>query len=310
MASIETYQNLAQSLAKNVDLINTRSGSLGLQNAFKEGGQLNSILKLLDYKENQLNAYEDALMAEFNPGKPGAVTRDYVNKETSKNENERTEIQSIRNRLTELSEAAGQSTSAFARKKATNDFVAGMQQGQKVETGFLANLIGVISNAFKFGGKGQLVESTQDLESFRAELENEKVARFEIPGVNVSKEKQVEQQVEVSSPELVKATEVQNSPGKKAPGIMDLADELRESAAKRQGVETEQSVKAQNNIPEPPSLPESMKKGPQPIQQNQAEVQNSPGKKAPGIMDLADELRVKAEARREKKAVSLDHNDY
>jgi len=53
-----------------------------------------------------------------------------------------------------------------------------------------------------------------------------------------------------------------------------------------------------------------MKKGPQPIQQNQAEVQNSPGKKAPGIMDLADELRVKAEARREKKAVSLDHNDY
>ena len=48
MASIETYQNLAQSLAKNVDLINTRSGSLGLQNAFKEGGQLNSILKLLD----------------------------------------------------------------------------------------------------------------------------------------------------------------------------------------------------------------------------------------------------------------------
>ena len=310
MASIETYQNLAQSLAKNVDLINTRSGSLGLQNAFKEGGQLNSILKLLDYKENQLNAYEDALMAEFNPGKPGAVTRDYVNKETSKNENERTEIQSIRNRLTELSEAAGQSTSAFARKKATNDFVAGMQQGQKVETGFLANLIGVISNAFKFGGKGQLVESTQDLESFRAELENEKVARFEIPGINVSKEKQVEQQVEVNSPELVKATEVQNSPGKKAPGIMDLADELRESAAKRQGLETEQSVGAQSNIPEPPPLPESMKKGPQPIQQNQAEVQNSPGKKAPGIMDLADELRVKAEARREKKAVSLDHNDY
>jgi hypothetical protein len=310
MASIETYQNLAQSLAKNVDLINTRSGSLGLQNAFKEGGQLNSILKLLDYKENQLNAYEDALMAEFNPGKPGAVTRDYVNKETSKNENERTEIQSIRNRLTELSEAAGQSTSAFARKKATNDFVAGMQQGQKVETGFLANLIGVISNAFKFGGKGQLVESTQDLESFRAELENKKVARFEIPGINVSKEKQVEQQVEVNSPELVKATEVQNSPGKKAPGIMDLADELRESAAKRQGVETEQSVGAQSNIPEPPPLPESMKKGPQPIQQNQAEAQNSPGKKAPGIMDLADELRVKAEARREKKAVSLDHNDY
>jgi hypothetical protein len=54
MASIEKYQDLAQSLAKNVELMNTRSGSLGLQDAFKEGGQLNSILKLLDYKENQL----------------------------------------------------------------------------------------------------------------------------------------------------------------------------------------------------------------------------------------------------------------
>ena len=60
MASVETYQDLAQSLAKNVELINSRSGSLGLQDAFKEGGQLNSILKLLDYKENQLNAYESA----------------------------------------------------------------------------------------------------------------------------------------------------------------------------------------------------------------------------------------------------------
>ena len=95
MASVEMYQDLAQSLAKNVELINSRSGSLGLQDAFKEGGQLNSILKLLDYKENQLNAYESALIAEFDPVKPGAITRDYVNKETSKNEHERTEIQNI-----------------------------------------------------------------------------------------------------------------------------------------------------------------------------------------------------------------------
>jgi YesN/AraC family two-component response regulator len=254
MASIEKYQDLAQSLAKNVELINTRSGSSGLQDVFKEGGQLNSILKLLDYKENQLNAYEDALMAEFNPGKPGAITRDYVNKETSKNENERTEIQSLRNRLTELSEAAGQSTSSFARKKATNDFVAGMQQGQKIETGFFTTLIGVISNAFRFGGGDRLVESTKNLESFRTELENEKVARFEIPGINISKERQVEQQVEVevSSTELVKATGVQN------------------------------------NIPEAPALAKNMQKDPQLMPDNQAEVQNSPGKKTPGIMDLAD----------------------
>ncbi len=270
MASVETYQDLAQSLAKNVELINSRSGSLGLQDAFKEGGQLNSILKLLDYKENQLNAYESALIAEFDPVKPGAITRDYVNKETSKNEHERTEIQNIRNRLTELSEAAGQSTSAFARKKATNDFVYGMQQGQKVETGFLANLIGVISNAFKFGGKKQLLESTQGLESFRAELEKEKVARFELPTNTPAKEKQVEQQVEVNSPELVKETGVQN------------------------------------NIPEPPPMPDNMKQGPQPI----SEVQNSPGKKAPGIMDLADELRMKADARKKKNVVSLDHDNY
>ena len=270
MASVETYQDLAQSLAKNVELINSRSGSLVLQDAFKEGGQLNSILKLLDYKENQLNAYESALIAEFDPVKPGAITRDYVNKETSKNEHERTEIQNIRNRLTELSEAAGQSTSAFARKKATNDFVYGMQQGQKVETGFLANLIGVISNAFKFGGKKQLLESTQGLESFRAELEKEKVARFELPTNTPAKEKQVEQQVEVNSPELVKETGVQN------------------------------------NIPEPPPMPDNMKQGPQPI----SEVQNSPGKKAPGIMDLADELRMKADARKKKNVVSLDHDNY
>ena len=145
-----------------------------------------------------------------------------------------------------------------------------MQQGQKVETGFLANLIGVISNAFKFGGKKQLLESTQGLESFRAELEKEKVARFELPTNTPAKEKQVEQQVEVNSPELVKETGVQN------------------------------------NIPEPPPMPDNMKQGPQPI----SEVQNSPGKKAPGIMDLADELRMKADARKKKNVVSLDHDNY
>ena len=40
----------------------------------------------------------------------------------------------------------------------------------------------VIANAFKFGGKSQLVASTSALESFRTELASKEVARFEIPG--------------------------------------------------------------------------------------------------------------------------------
>ena len=254
MASAETYKGLGEALAVNVELINSRSGADGLQEAFKEGGQLDSVLKLLDQKDQQLHEYEANLMAKFDPVNPGAITRDYVNRETAKGEHERMEIQTLRNRLNELSEAAGQSTSAWVRKKATDEFIAGVQQGQKVERGFLSTLLGVIGNAFKFGEKTELVENTQQLKSFSAELANEKVARFEIPG----KEQNLEQQVEVQVEQQVKPkVEVQSN-----------APEVIQEAAK-------------SKIPPPPLMPE-------------VNVADKGGKKAPGIMDLADELQAAA----------------
>ena len=238
MASAETYKDLGKALAVNVELINSRSGAEGLQEAFKEGGQLDSVLKLLDQKDQQLHEYETNLMAKFDPVNPGAITRDYVNRETAKNEHERMEIQTLRNQLNELSEAAGQSTSAWARKKATDEFVAGILQGQKVEKGFLSTLFGVIGNAFKFGGKTELVENTQQLKSFSAELANEKVARFEIPG----KAQNLEQQVEVQIEQQVKPkVEVQSN----APEVI------------------QEAVVGKNKIPPPPLMPDTVvKKGP------------------------------------------------
>lgn len=288
MALVETYKGLGEALAVNVELINSRSGAEGLQEAFKEGGQLDSVLKLLDQKEQQLHDYETNLMAKFDPVNPGAITSDYVNRETAKNEHERMEIQTLRNRLNELSEAAGQSTSAWVRKKATDEFIAGIQQGQKVEKGFLSTLLGVIGNAFKFGGKAELVENTQQLKKFSAELANEKVARFEIPG----KAQNLEQQVEVQVEQQVKPkVEVQSN-----------APEVIQEAAK-------------SKIPPPPLMPDTVvKKGPpvppEPPKMPEVNVADKVSKKAPGIMDLADELQAAAAARSAKTTVSLDHADY
>ena len=113
---------------------------------------MHAVLLLLEQKEKQLREYEDKLLNAFDSDKPGAVTRDYVNKETAKNEDERTEIGFLQARLNELSAAAGQSTSAWTRKKATDEFVTGIEKGQKVEKGFFSTLFptsAVFNNFYK-----------------------------------------------------------------------------------------------------------------------------------------------------------------
>ena len=50
-------------MQKNVELIDARSGTSGLQDAVEDGEQLNSVLKLLDDKEKQLDVHEATLIA-------------------------------------------------------------------------------------------------------------------------------------------------------------------------------------------------------------------------------------------------------
>lgn len=166
MASVEIYKDLGRRLISHTLLIYKNAESSGIQVAFKEDGQLNSILKMLEQKDKQLKEYEEKLLGAFDPKVPGSITRDYVNRETAKNEDERVEIKLLQNRLNELSEAVGKSTSLWVRSKAINEFIAGIEQSQKIEKGFFSTLFSVVGNMFRFRNKKALAEDSQHLQNY------------------------------------------------------------------------------------------------------------------------------------------------
>ena len=135
-----------------------------------------------------LNTYQENLLGAFKPGQEGSLTQEQVNGQSEKNDAVRNEIVHLRARLSELSESISASASNWARGKATDEFVKGVESGQKIENGFFGTLMSTIKNVFSFMNKAKLEETKADLRATTNGLADKNEDRITIPEKNRSQE--------------------------------------------------------------------------------------------------------------------------
>ncbi len=184
MASVEDYNDFGESL---VGYVKASGSNAELQEAFKEGGVLHDAMETLKAQESELNEYQEALLESFKPGQENSLTQEQVNEQIEKNDAARNEIVHLRARLNELSESVGASKSNWATSRASDEFVKGVESGQKVDNGFFRTLIVAIKNAFTFTNKKNLEETKSDLKDTTQNLSTKKDDRVEIPSKEHSK---------------------------------------------------------------------------------------------------------------------------
>jgi hypothetical protein len=204
MASVEDYIDLGGAL---VCYIEANASHAALQNAFKDGGLLNDVLKTLDSQEAQLDHYQDSLLKSFDPKRSESLSLEQINQQIVKNDDERKEIILLRSSLNQLFDTISKSNSGFAKCKAISEFIKSVEQGKKVDVDFFSTLICTTKNIFTFVDKEELEETKLDLKATIETISDKQGDRIDIPSKEKVKKVESNEKIDYSKVQA-RATEI------------------------------------------------------------------------------------------------------